>query len=53
VGNVAYPDASLDAFVATAHDHGVKVCLAIGGDRVIETGGVFARSCRTALARRW
>ena len=41
-GDVTFADASLDAFVATAHANGVKVCMAIGGATVIDTGGVFA-----------
>jgi chitinase len=41
-GNVAYADAGLDAFVAAAHAKGVKVCMAIGGGSIIETGGVYA-----------
>lgn len=41
-GNVSYPDAALDAFVATAHAKGVKVCMAIGGGSVVENGGVYA-----------
>lgn len=41
-GNVSYSDAGLDAFVASAHAAGVKVCMAIGGATVIEDGGVYA-----------
>jgi spore germination protein YaaH len=41
-GNVSYPDAGLDAFVAAAHAKGVKVCMAIGGGAIIDTGGVYA-----------
>jgi chitinase len=41
-GNVSYSDAGLDAFVASAHAAGVKVCMAIGGASVIEDGGVYA-----------
>jgi chitinase len=41
-GNVSYSDAALDAFVATAHAKGVKVCMAIGGASVIDNGGVYA-----------
>jgi spore germination protein YaaH len=41
-GNVTYADATLDSFVAAAHAKGVKVCMAIGGATVIDTGGVFA-----------
>jgi chitinase len=40
-GNVSYPDVGFDAFVAGAHAAGVKVCVAIGGAGVINTGGVF------------
>jgi len=41
-GDVSYKDDGLDGFVEAAHTHGVKVCLAIGGATVIDTGGVFA-----------
>ena len=41
-GNVSYPDAGLDGFVAAAHARGVKVCMAIGGGAIIDTGGVYA-----------
>lgn len=41
-GNVSYSDAGLDAFVASAHAVGVKVCMAIGGASVIDDGGVYA-----------
>ncbi len=41
-GNVSYSDPALDAFVATAHAKGVKVCMAIGGASVIDNGGVYA-----------
>lgn len=41
-GNVSYKDQGLDAFVATAHQNGIKVCMAIGGASVIADGGVYA-----------
>lgn len=41
-GGVSYPDPDLDTFVAAAHAAGVKVCMAIGGGAIIETGGPFA-----------
>jgi chitinase len=41
-GNVSYADTSLDAFVTAAHAAGVKVCMAIGGATVIDTGGAYA-----------
>jgi chitinase len=41
-GKASYPDTSLDTFVTAAHAAGVKVCMAIGGATVIDTGGVYA-----------
>jgi hypothetical protein len=41
-GAVSYPDTGLDAFVTAAHSAGVKVCMAIGGGAIIDTGGPFA-----------
>ena len=41
-GNVSYADTGLDTFVAAAHAKGVKVCVAIGGGSIVETGGVYA-----------
>jgi spore germination protein YaaH len=41
-GDISYKDAGLDAFVAAAHQRGVKVCIAIGGANTIDNGGVYA-----------
>lgn len=41
-GKFSYADPELDSFVATAHSQGVKVCMAIGGASVIDTGGLYA-----------
>ncbi len=48
-GGVSYPDPSLSAFVAAAHDAQAKVCIAIGGATTIENGGVFATVLSDAL----
>jgi len=41
-GNVSYPDGGLAGFVTSAHQAGVKVCVALGGADTIDNGGVFA-----------
>ncbi len=41
-GGVSYADPDLDTFVTAAHAAGVKVCMAIGGGAIIDTGGPFA-----------
>jgi chitinase len=48
-GNVTFSDAALDTLVLAAHAHGVKVCMAIGGATVIDTGGVYASVLQDGL----